>query len=92
MAKDIVKRILITEKGSALSAQNRYCLEVDVKAAKPAIRQAVEKKYGVHVLAVNTQNMKGGLRTIRGTRRQVKESTWKRAIVTVKDGERIEQV
>jgi ribosomal protein L23 len=52
----------------------------------------VEKKYGVHVLAVNTQNMKGGLRTIRGTRRQVKESTWKRAIVTVKDGERIEQV
>ena len=92
MAKEIVKRILITEKGSALSAQNRYCLEVDVKATKPQIRQVVEKQYGVHVLAVNTQNMKGGLRTIRGTRRQVKESTWKRAIVTVKDGERIEQV
>ena len=92
MAMDIVKRILITEKGSALSAQNRYCLEVDVKATKPQIRQAVEKKYGVHVLAINTQNMKGGLRTIRGTRRQVKESTWKRALVTVKDGERIEQV
>ena len=92
MASEIIKRILITEKGSAMSVQNRYCLEVDKAATKPQIRQAVEKKYGVHVLAVNTQNMKGGLRTIRGTRRQVKESTWKRAIVTVKAGERIEQV
>ncbi len=92
MAKEVVKRILITEKGSAMSALNRYCLEVDRSASKPEIRQAVEQKYGVHVLAVNTQNMKGGLRTIRGTRRQVKESTWKRAIVTVKAGERIEQV
>ena len=87
MAKEIIKRILITEKGSAMSVQNRYCLEVDKTASKPQIRQAVEKKYGVHVLAVNTQNMKGGLRTIRGTRRQVKESTWKRAIVTVKAGD-----
>ena len=43
MAKEIVKRILITEKGSALSAQNRYCLEVDVKASKPEIRQAVRR-------------------------------------------------
>ena len=59
MTKEIVKRILITEKGSALSAQNRYCLEVDVKATKPQIRQAVEKQYGVHVLAVNTQNKIG---------------------------------
>lgn len=92
MAKEIVKRIIITEKSSAMSAQNRYCLEVDRTATKPQIRLAVEKKYGVHVLDVNTQNIKGGLRTIRGTRRQVKESTWKRAIVTVKDGERIEQV
>ena len=92
MAKEVVKRILLTEKGAALGALNQYCLEVDVKAAKPEIRQAVEKKYGVHVIDVRTQNMKGGLRTIRGTRRQVKESTWKRAIVTVKDGERIEQV
>ena len=46
MAKEIVKRILITEKGSALSVQNRYCLEVDVKASKPEIRQAVESDPG----------------------------------------------
>ena len=92
MAQAIIKRILITEKGSAMSVQNRYCLEVDKAASKPQILQAGEKKYGVHVLAVNTQNMKGGLRTIRGTRRQKVESTWTRAIVEVKAGERIEMV
>jgi ribosomal protein L23 len=46
----------------------------------------------VHVLAVRTVNVKGGLRYIRGTRRAVTESTYKKAYVTVKAGERIEQV
>ena len=92
MAKAIIKRVLLSEKGAKLAALNQYFLEVDTKASKPEIRQAVEAKFGVHVLAVRTANMKGGLRTIRGTRRQETESTWKRAIVTVKAGERIEQV
>ena len=88
--KTIIKRVLLTEKGSKLAALNQYFLEVDRVATKPEIRQAVEAKFGVHVLAVRTANMKGGLRTIRGTRRQKTESTWKRAIVEVKAGERIE--
>ena len=65
---------------------------MDQQATKPEIRRAVEEKFGVHVLAVRTANMKGGLRTIRGTRRQKVESTWKRAIVEVKAGERIEML
>ena len=88
--KTIIKRVLLTEKGSKLAALNQYFLEVDRQATKPEIRQAVEAKFGVHVLAGRTANMKGGLRTIRGTRRQKTESTWKRAIVEVKAGERIE--
>ena len=92
MAKEIIKRVILSEKGSKLSALNQYFLEVDRDATKPQIRQAVEEKFGVHVLAVRTANMKGGLRTIRGTRRQKVESTWKRAIVEVKAGERIEMV
>ena len=88
--RDIVKRVILSEKGSKLSALNQYFLEVDTKATKPEIRKAVETVFGVHVLKVRTANMKGGLRTIRGTRRQVRESTWKKAIVTVKEGERIE--
>ena len=90
--EEIINRVLITEKGSMLSAQNRYALEVAVDARKPQIAEAVEKKFGVHVLAVRTINVKGGLRYIRGTRRAVTEATYKKAIVTVKAGERIEQV
>ena len=92
MTKETVRRVLITEKGSRLSAENRYVLEVAPAARKPEIAQAVEKKFGVHVLAVRTVNQKGGLRYIRGTRRAITEKTWKKAYVTVKAGERIEQV
>ena len=92
MTKETVRRVLITEKGSRLSAENRYVLEVAPDARKPEIAQAVEKKFGVHVLSVRTVNQKGGLRYIRGTRRAITEKTWKKAYVTVKAGERIEQV
>ena len=90
MTKEIIKKVLVTEKGTGLALQNRYALEVAPDARKPQIAEAVEKKFGVHVLAVRTINVKGGLRYIRGTRRAVTESTWKKAIVTVKAGERIE--
>lgn len=92
MARDIIKRVILSEKGAKLAALNQYFLEVDKAATKPEITRAVEAKFGVHVLAVRTVNMKGGLRTIRGTRMQKVESTWRRAIVEVKDGERIEMV
>ena len=92
MARDIIKRLMITEKSNKLAALNQFFLEVDKTASKPQIRAAVEAQFGVHVLAVRTANVKGGLRTIRGTRRQKVESTWKRAIVEVKAGERIEMV
>ena len=92
MAREIIKRVILSEKGSRLAALNQYFLEVDKAATKPEITRAVEAKFGVHVLAVRTVNMKGGLRTIRGTRRQTVEPTWKRAIVEVKAGERIEML
>jgi large subunit ribosomal protein L23 len=86
----VILDVLITEKGSALSTQNRYLLEVARDARKPQIAVEAEKAFGVHVLAVRTANMKGGLRYVRGTRKAVLEPTWKKAIVTVKAGERIE--
>ena len=88
----IIKRVQVTEKGTMLAEGNRYLVEVAPEANKIEIRKAVEETFGVHVLAVRTVNMKGGLRTVRGTRRQLTESTWKRAIVEVKPGERIEIV
>ena len=90
MTKEIIKRVLVTEKSTAMASENRYALEVAPDARKPVIAAMAEKAFGVHVLAVKTANMKGGLRYIRGTRRAVTEATWKKAIVTVKQGERIE--
>ncbi|MBP5510894.1 MAG: 50S ribosomal protein L23 [Kiritimatiellae bacterium] len=87
----VIRRVLVTEKGTRLAVENRYMLEVAVAANKFEIRQAVEKQFGVHVLKVNTQKYKGAMRTLRN-RRVVRESDWKRAIVTVKAGERIEIV
>lgn len=91
-ADAIVKRVMVTEKGEQVAAENRYLVEVAVDARKPAIAAAVEKKFGVHVLKVRTVNQKGGLKYIRGTRRATVEATFKKAYVTVKAGERIEQV
>ena len=90
--EEVIKRVLITEKGERLSVENRYLVKVDVKARKPQIAEAVEKKLGVHVLKVRTVTIKGGQKYIRGTRRVVKEPTYKKAYVTVRAGERIEQV
>lgn len=90
--EEVIKKVLITEKGSRLSVENRYVLEVAASARKPQIASAVEAKFGVHVLAVRTVNTKGGKRYVRGTRRVVTEPTVKKAYVTVKAGERIEQV
>ena len=83
---EMTSGFMLDEKSGAY----KYAFKVNPSANKQEIRQAVEAKFGVHVLSVRTANMKGGLRTIRGTRRQKTESTWKRAIVTVKAGERIE--
>ncbi len=86
----VIENVLITEKGSILSADNRFLLKVARDARKPKIAAEVEKAFGVHVLAVNTINMKGATKQIRGTRLTRRESDWKKAVVTVKPGERIE--
>ena len=92
MTKEIIKKVMITEKGSRISVNNQYMLEVAKDATKPQIAEAAEKKFGVHVLAVRTVNVKGATKNIHGTRRTTTEPTWKKAYITVKDGERFEQV
>ncbi|MBP5791039.1 MAG: 50S ribosomal protein L23 [Kiritimatiellae bacterium] len=92
MDKKIIIKPLTTEKTTRMAEQNRFVLLVERDARKPEIAAAVEKKYGVHVLAVRTATTKGGSTYVRGTRRVVKELPRKKAIVTLKAGERIEQV
>ena len=85
----IIKSIQITEKGTMLSEQNKYLIIVDRNANKTEIKKAVASLFNVTVTAVNTQRYKGKSKTLRN-RRVVKMPDWKRAIVTLKAGDKID--
>jgi len=84
----VIRRPLITEKATALAAENKYAFEVDQRANKMQIREAVETAFNVHVTAVNVMNVKG--KTRRYGRRYAKTADWKKAIVTLAPGDKIE--
>lgn len=57
--RDIIKRPVITERSADLMADKKYTFEVDPKANKTEIKQAIELAFGVKVAKVNTMNVKG---------------------------------
>ncbi len=87
-AHDIVKGLLRTEKGSNMMPLNKYLFWVDRLANKIEIRKAVEGIYKVKVNNVNTLTMKGKPKRVRYA--MGKTSDWKKAIVTLKQGEKID--
>jgi len=84
----VLRRPLITEKNSILQAQSKYAFEVATEANKPQIKQAVEKAFKVEVTAVNVITVPG--KTRRVGRQQVLTRSWKKAVVTLKLGDKIE--
>lgn len=84
----ILLRPLITEKSTTLAGQDKYVFEVDLRANKPQIREAVEIAFDVQVRAVNTMVVKGKNR--RFGRNVTKQPDWKKAIVTLQAGDTIE--
>lgn len=84
----VLRRPLITEKNTALQEQNKYAFEVAGKANKNQVKQAVEKAFKVKVVGVNVLTVPG--KTRRVGRRQVKTSPWKKAVVTLEAGQKIE--
>ncbi len=91
-AQSVVIRPLLTEKSVADGQKNKYAFQVDAKANKVEVRQAIEKMYPeVRVAAVNTMMVGGKLRRVSGFGHKVgrkfgKSSSWKKAIVTLKEG------
>ena len=85
---EILRRPLITEKYTALQAYGKYAFEVAGEANKPQIKQAVEKAFKVKVTAVNVMTVPGKRRRFGG--RQLPAHPWKKAIVTLKSGDKIE--
>lgn len=86
----IIKRPIITEKSTSLSAQNFYTFEVDKGATKPQIKRAMEESFGVHVIEVKTANVRGKTRKVGRRRQVVKSASWKKAYVLLKEGEKID--
>ncbi len=85
---EVLRRPLITEKNAMLQTQGKYAFEIAREANKPQIKQAVEKAFKVKVLAVNVMTVPA--KTRRVGRRQVLTPPWKKAIVTLAPGDKIE--
>jgi large subunit ribosomal protein L23 len=86
----VLKRPILTEKTDFQRDEAQYVFEVDADANKHQIKEAVEKIFDVKVLAVNTMVMKPKRRRM-GRRWIVARAGWKRAVVTLAAGERIQQ-
>ncbi len=88
-ARQVVKRALITEKGSVLREQaNQYSFEVDAGANKIEIKRAVETIFKVKVTEVRTQMMHGKIKRL--GRSAGRRPDWKRALVTLAADQTIE--
>jgi large subunit ribosomal protein L23 len=88
----ILKRPLITEKITAKADQGQYAFEVDLTANKIEIARAIEKKFNVTVVSVRTIRSKGKRKAQMTKRGRIpgRRSDFKKAIVTLKQGEKID--
>ncbi|MDB5019860.1 MAG: ribosomal protein [Pedobacter sp.] len=90
---EFLKKPILTEKASSLTEKsNRFTFNVEPKANKLQIKAAIEKMYGVNILAINTMVVNGKLksRNTKGGLVSGRSPKYKKAIVTLKDGETID--
>ena len=91
-ARDIIIAPMITEKSMTGTAVSQYTFEVHPRATKTQIRHAINEIFKVDVTKVNTTNVGGKVKNFarRGVRTSGKQSDWKKAIVTLRAGQKIE--
>jgi large subunit ribosomal protein L23 len=85
---EIIKRPLVTEKSTAQQAVNQYCFAVDPRATKYDVKNAVSTIFKVKVEKVHTLQMPQKFKRV--GRNMGRTSAWKKAIVTLREGDRIE--
>lgn len=86
--QSIIVRPVITEKTTLMRGKNnKCCFEVAVGANKQEVKTAIEKLFKVKVEGVNVMNVLGKFRRVRG--KLGKKSDWKKAIVTLREGDKI---
>ncbi len=85
---EVLRRPLVTEKNTINQSQGKYGFEVDGDANKDQIKRAVEKAFKVTVTGVNVMTVRGKERRV--GRKMVLASSWKKAVVTLKAGDKIQ--
>ncbi|MBI4199542.1 MAG: 50S ribosomal protein L23 [Chloroflexi bacterium] len=85
---DVLVRPVVTEKSTLLQEQGKYVFVVRPEANKGMVREAIQQAYGVRVLGVNMAVSRGKLK--RYGPRRVKTAGYKKAIVTLKPGDKIQ--
>ena len=86
---EIIKTVRVTEKGTRQAeAYNQYTVVADRRANKIQIRKAIEDLFKVKVTGISTLNVHGKYRRQR-TKQAGQTADWKKAIVTLKDGDKI---
>lgn len=88
----IVKKPIITEKATDLSHLNKYVFHVAKNVSSARIKRAVNEIYGVQVIEVNVINRKPKLGRFRGARLALRSQGYKKAIVTLKEGQSIDVI
>lgn len=95
--KKVIIRPLLTEKMTMLSeTQRKYAFQVIPDANKIDVKKAIEQRFGVDVIQVSTASVKGKTKslTVRSggkvIRTNGRRSNWKKAIVTLKEGDKID--
>ncbi len=86
----ILKERIISEKAFAAQEDGKYVFKVDKKANKPEIKKAVEELFGVQVEKVNIINVKGKRKVFRGIKGR--RPSYKKAVVTLKEGQTIKEL
>jgi large subunit ribosomal protein L23 len=86
--RDVILRPIVSEKSYDMIEHNRYTFEVAKTASKPEIADAISEIFNVTVTRVNTMNVTGKPRRLRYNKGVTR--AWKKAIVTLKDGDSIE--
>lgn len=86
----ILLKPLITERSLKDAAVGRFTFAVALAATKPQIAQAVSGQFKVHVINVKTAIVKGKSRRAGKRRLSIRVASWKKAIVSLKTGEKID--
>ena len=87
-ANDILIKPVISEKTTELSEMNKYVFQIPMKANKLMVKQAVKELFGVQPDKINIIRVRGKRRRIRYQFGNT--AAWKKAIVTLKDGDKID--